>query len=368
MPSIVRYDTLKIATVYPDQHTHYFHCAFPYIYGKYSRVTVNYSATAFWSSTVQESPMEFFDIGPSFTNNMTTSYRFGTRYESYYIDDITASPTGHMDRIRAYWPYAGYDNRIICDWSIDPAYTQYYKPYGGDCHRTLVMDQYNDGTYKTHFTQTFDTSTGATDTYNHEASTADSNDYADATLYPAWRANAGGNPYVDDFYVSDISLVSGSNVELVNGYFGMFFKMQYAGTDWVKINNVRFENYNPSTGQYEIFDEYEPCLCDNSTGFINTLDNIFVPLEGDIFDEYPHEVFPNANVTATNRLRYNNGESPVEAFRVFKTLEALQAFIAANRVHVGELISIVDDNSNNGVYQIIYGASNALTYRKLKFK
>lgn len=367
MPSIVRYDTIKVSTVYPDQRTHYFHCAFPYIYGKYSRVTVNYSATAFWSSSAQESPTEFFDIGPSFTNNMTTSYRFGTRYESYYINDISAQPTGSMNRIKACLPYAGHDNRIICDWSINPAYTQYYKPYGGDCPRVLVMDQYNGGKYKTQFTQIFDTSAGVTATYNYEASTADSNDYADATLYPEWRANAGGTPYVDDFYVSDIALASGSNVELVNGYFGMFFKMQYAGTDWVKINKVKFENYNPATGLYETFDEYEPCLCDNSTGFINKLNNIFVPLDGVVLDERNTDIFPYAIITATGRYYYNNGESPVEAFKVFKTVEAMQAFITANRVYIGELISIVDDGSNNGVYQIVYG-NNALTYRKLKFK
>lgn len=367
MPNIVRYDTLKVATVYPDQQMRYFHCAFPYIYGKYSRVTVNYHATAFMSGPNGDNS-EFFDIGPSFTNNMSTSYRFGTRYESYYIDDISASPTGHLNRIVAYWPYADYDNRIICRWSINTGDIQYFKPYGGDYQRTLVMDQYNGGTYKTHFTQTFDTSTGVTDTYNHEALSADSNDYADSTLYPEWRANAGGNPYVDNFYVSDISLVPNSNVELVNGYFGMFFKIGYAGTNWVKINKVRFENYNPSTNQYELFDEYEPCLCDNSTGFINTLDNIFVPLEGEIFDETPSNVFPNANISGTGRYYYNNGESPVEAFKVFKTVEAMQAFITANRVYVGELISIVNDGSNNGVYQIRYGANKALTYRKLKFK
>lgn len=186
-----------------------------------------------------------------------------------------------------------------------------------------------------------------------------------------WICNGGGTP-----------VRSYSRIMLTNNV-----SMSSVNCGKVKIYGINIQRYNESAGAWELVNTYKPCIYnyDSQTsvlGFVdrsrtmfssiydvpNTcssyVENQLPPGPEDEFDD----LFPNAKIASTNILRYNNGESPVEAFRAFKTLEALQAFINAGRVYIGELVSIVDDSSNTGVYQIVYGANDTLTYRKLKFK
>lgn len=174
---------------------------------------------------------------------------------------------------------------------------------------------------------------------------------------------------------------SNSMIEITNNV-----SMSSVNCGKVKIYSISIQRYDESTGAWGLVNTYSPCIYNDGSqngvlGFVDRTRTMFssiydVPNTCSSYvenqlppgpeDEF-EELFPNAKIASTNTPRYNNGESPIEAFRAFKTLEALQAFINAGRVYIGELVSIVDDSSNTGVYQIVYGANDALTYRKLKF-
>ena len=245
------------------------------------------------------------------------------------------------------------------------------KPFG-NC--ALVLDRYNSNTNYPKSSALFSGSS-----YYAECPYSYSTNYEE--LYPSII----DTPTYDQ---NGIWCYGGSGTE-VNSCIELMNNVSVSGVNCgkVKLYDVYIEEMDENTNTWNLIDKYVPCIYNDGSqngvlGLVNRsktkfsyihdvagtcssyVENQLPPGPEDEFND----LFPNARIMSTNIFRYNNGESPVEAFRVFKTLEALQAFITAGKVYIGELISIVDDNLNNGVYQIVYGANDTLTYRKLKFK
>jgi len=72
-------------------------------------------------------------------------------------------------------------------------------------------------------------------------------------------------------------------------------------------------------------------------------------------DEF-NELFPTADVHTSEKLRYNGADVPVEAFRVFGTLDEVTG------TYEGEIISVVSDPANNGMYHILSGVPRRIGF------
>lgn len=78
------------------------------------------------------------------------------------------------------------------------------------------------------------------------------------------------------------------------------------------------------------------------------------------------DIFPDATIETLNHEMYTGGIGPFEAFNVVDTVETLQTLISNEKIYIGQIVSVVDDGSNNGVYHIV-PVNNVLTYKKLSF-
>ena len=117
---------------------------------------------------------------------------------------------------------------------------------------------------------------------------------------------------------------------------------------------------------------YVPAMTDvdayeNVIGYYNQSSNLFYHEYG-MAEQYDYELFtpqqefiqlfPNAVVQTSAKLRYNDGDVPVEAYRVFKTREALMA----SKLYQGEIVTIVDDPMYNGIYHIVGNMAKRLGF------
>lgn len=381
MANIIRYDKLVVGFNHrkPNppglpEHTGRVYATFPHVYGKYSRVTIDLYSNIFAKTNrpLSDNP-GWLLMGPNYASssiNPNLKYTFRTDTESFLY---TAAP---------YYEYEGLN------------YTGYYTNESGDTNsgntiqtfrvteyetpgfpyplwtRTLcVMDQYDNGNFHTNWTLITDVSTYTLSSSIYSDS-QNSNDYSNPLLYPELHAIDGsGGPYIDDLYVCHIPTASFNQNMLSNGYFMLLFEPYNSLLDSATFYSLKFEEFNTSTNRYDVIEEYQPCTCDGSTGFINRLNNIFVPMEGfisyDVNDEF-YELFPNANVYNLNNEFYTGGVGPFQAFKAVGTLIALQSLISTNNVYIGQLISVVNDGQNNGLYHIMLENGN-YTYKKLSF-
>lgn len=367
MVNISRFNRIKVKNADGAQY-----CTFPYVFGKYSRVTIEFNTTFY--STVDESGILY--MGSKYASssvNPSLVYGFGVKNE-----------TGEYSSLIGVQPIEWYDGTYTRNNNttntLNISTTSQERPSGvpgmqSASIRKLVMDQYSNGEFYTNWelyndnypewssVRVFTKTVKGTSEYAQNA-----NDYSNSSLYPELHYISEGHPYVDELYVCHVPTASFSDSVLSNGYFALMF---YPEDPWDEawFDSVKFEEFNPSTNQYELFDEYTPCTCDGSTGFINTLNNIFVPFNGEVSfvpeDEFK-QLFPYADIRTFNKELYTGNMGPLKAYKAVGTLSVLQAVIDNKMVYIGELISVLNDGNNNGLYHIVQG-NNGLTYKKLSF-
>lgn len=147
--------------------------------------------------------------------------------------------------------------------------------------------------------------------------------------------------------------------------------------DFTDTNNEQFcigSYYGKNTPGFKIYGftldgaSYVPAMTDvdasheNVIGYYNQSSNLFYHEYGTT-EEYDYELFtpqqefiqlfPNAVVQTSSKLRYNDGDVPVEAYKVFDNMEALLAFKNNSGLYQGEIVSIINDSTYNGLYHVI---------------
>lgn len=153
-------------------------------------------------------------------------------------------------------------------------------------------------------------------------------------------------------------------------------------SDFTDTNNEQFcigSYFGKNTPGFKIYGfafygaSYVPAMTDvdasheNVIGYYNQSSNLFYHEYGTT-EQYDYELFtpqqefiqlfPNAVVQTSSKLRYNDGDVPVEAYRVFKTREALMA----SKLYQGEIVTIVDDPMYNGIYHIVGNMAKRLGF------
>lgn len=250
---------------------------------------------------------------------------------------------------------------------------------------SIVLDRYNGNTYKPKAILGFN------NTYFYDVSTsADNRQYEDSSTYPEIvdipSYDQNGVWYIDSSFVQEVTspnvhgLTGGSYIYLTVGT-----SMSNINCGKVKLYDVILEEYDTNLGQWNVIEKYVPCIYNNGTqggvvGLVNSSRTIFTEalystqnagclcyVENPVNspeDEF-HDLF-NCEVKNFYRELYTSNMGPLRAYKAIGTLAALQSLITNNMTHIGELISVIDDNSNNGLYHIVQG-NNGLTYKKISF-
>lgn len=147
---------------------------------------------------------------------------------------------------------------------------------------------------------------------------------------------------------------------------------------WTRLYSIKWYE-----GETQI-DEYLPAIQNGNCGLYSTYtDTMFAEyLSYSWWDQKwnyyrlnPHrwgpyngfgDIFPDATIETLNHEMYTGGIGPFEAFNIVDTVETLQTLISNEKIYIGQIVSVVDDGSNNGVYHIV-PVNNVLTYKKLSF-
>lgn len=383
MANIIRYNKLRVGFNWriPNppglpEYTGSVYATFPHVYGKYSRVTIDVGSFI-WAKTNRPSSDDpgWLMMGPNYASssiNPSLRYTFRTDTESFLYTPAAFYEYEGLNYVgfytKANGDTNGRGNTIQTFRAGKPPVPDFPYP---EWSRTLcTMDQYDNGNFHTNWTLVTDTSTYtlSSDIYSDSQN---SNDYSNPSLYPELHyIDSSGGPYIDDLYVCHVPVSSFNQYMLSNGYFMLYFQPYGSLLDTVDFYSLKFEEFNTSTNSYEVIEEYQPCTCDGSTGFINSLNNIFVPMEGftsfDIDEDEFHELFPNADIYNLNNEFYTGGVGPFQAFKAVGTLTALQSLISTGNVYIGQLISVVNNSQNNGLYHIVL-ENGSYTYKKLSF-
>lgn len=151
-----------------------------------------------------------------------------------------------------------------------------------------------------------------------------------------------------------------------------------AANPWTRLYSIKWYE-----GETQI-DEYLPAIQDGNCGLYSTYtDTMFVEyLSFGWWDQKwnydtlnPHrwepyngfgDIFPDASIETLNNEMYTGGIGPLQAFKVIDTVETLQTLISNEKIYIGQIVSVINDGSNNGVYHIVL-YNNTLTYKKISF-
>lgn len=144
---------------------------------------------------------------------------------------------------------------------------------------------------------------------------------------------------------------------------------------------------NPTTSgerEYTQIDEYLPAVQNGEYGLYSTYtDTMFIEY-GTIginssgqwtYDKTNYHQWGAYNgfddlfdvdIETLDKEMYTGGLGPICSYKSVGTLAALESMISNNMVYIGQIISVVNDNTNNGLYHIVSN-NGGLIYRKISF-